>query len=252
MPIIRALAALVLMVGLSPAHGEDAPIPETLVFNISTGGYPPFTIIHADGRISGIFWDVLAAITNRHDIGLQAIQLPPKRVDSLLHEGHADVTMRAIEWTDDPDAFLFTEPVMMTRDALFVHKDRAREIDSVHDLEGTLLTRLGFHYPWLQQKLREGSVDIIPLQEQRALFKRLYQGGDRFTGAVSNLHAGYWVLKNNPRWADSLEEAPIRFDEVAYRLMFPPRHAPMAALVNQELERMRISGELERIIQAYR
>lgn len=252
----HCVMALLLLLGAQAAvsdglseTGEEKP--QTLTFNVSSGGYPPFTIVHDNGAISGIFWEVLSVIADRHQITLESVELPPKRSDDLLREDYADVTMRAIEWTSNPDAFEFSDPVMMTRDAIFVHRRSPLVIRSVEDLRGTLLTRLGFRYPWLDGAVRHGAVDLIPVQDQSAMFKRLYHGGARFTGAVSNLHAGYWTLKNSS-WEDSIRQAPIRLEEVGYRLMFPPRHADLVPLINRELDRMRQSGELDRIIQSYR
>ena len=61
-----------------------------------------------------------------------------------------------------------------------------------------------------------------------------------------------WVLRNHPRGDEVIDEAPIRLEEVGFRLMFPPRHAGLLPDINRELARMRESGELERIINAYR
>lgn len=252
----HCITALALLMGAQLAVSDDGPgtdVRRTLKFNIGTGGYPPYTILSSDGRVSGIFGDTLSVIAKQLDLRLEPVQIPPKRSDSLLQEGYADVTMRAIEWTERPGDFLFSDPVIMTRDAIFVHQDSSDPIHEVEDLEGgTLLTRLGFRYPWLEASIDSGKVSIIPVQKQQPMFKRLYHGGDRFTGAISNVHAGYWVLRNHPRWDEAIDEAPIRLDEVGYRLMFPTRHADLVKDFNRELARLRESGELDRIIDAYR
>lgn len=250
----HCVIALTLLLGAHTAVSDDNPVTDTrkpLTFNISPGGYPPFTIAHPDGSVSGIFWDTLQVITNRLELRLEPIEIPPKRSDSLLDQGYSDVTMRAIEWTANPEEFLFTDPVMMTRDAIFVHRDSQETIEQVSDLNGMLLSRLGFRYPWLDDRLAEGSVTLIPVQQQGPMFKRLYHGGGRFTGAISNVHVGYWMLRRNRLWNDHIHEAPIRLDEVALRLMLPPRHAELVPLINAELNRMRESGELEAIIETY-
>lgn len=249
----HCVIALLLFLGTQTAVGDGtrpAGVPERLTFNVSTGGQPPFTIVHDDGRVSGIFWDVLSAIADSYQVELTSIEVPPKRTESLLLSGHVDVTMRAMEWVDDPQAFVFSDPVMMTRDAIFVHRDSDRKIDAIEDLEGTLLGRLGFHYPWLAERLQQEAVSLISVQDQEPMLRRLYHGGTRFTGAISNLHAGYWTLEN-AAWGDSIREAPIRLDEVGYRLMFPPRHQSLVPWINQELQRMKASGELDRIIRDY-
>ncbi|MFC4260316.1 substrate-binding periplasmic protein [Marinobacter lacisalsi] len=253
----HCILALTLLMGAQIAVSDEAPGQDkaqgVLKFNISSGGYPPFTILSADGNVSGIFWDTLSVIAQRLDLTLEPVQIPPKRSDSLLHQGYSDVTMRAIEWTSNPDEFAFSDPVLMTRDAIFVHQDNPRDIRTVEDLQGgTLLTRLGFSYPWLKEHIDSNKVSIIPVQRQQPMFKRLYHGGARFTGAVSNLHAGYWVLSTNPDWDNAIDEAPIRLEEVGLRLMFPPRHAGLVPEINRELARLRQSGELDRIVNDYR
>jgi polar amino acid transport system substrate-binding protein len=251
----HCILALALLLGAQTAVSDDAPETDartTLKFNVSSGGYPPFTIVYPEGGVSGIFWDTLSVITERLDLTLEPVQIPPKRSDRLLQEGYADVTMRAMEWTDNPDEFVFSDPVIITRDAIFVNKESPHTIREVADLRGTLLCRLGFRYPWLKENLESKAVEMITVQRQQPMFRRLYHGGDRFTGAVSNLHAGQWVLKNNPQWDDAITEAPIRLDDVGYRLMFPPRHADLVPDINRELDRLRQSGELARIINAYR
>lgn len=252
----HCITALALLMGAQLAVSDDTPGADgqrTLKFNIGHGGYPPYTILSPGGQVTGIFGDTLTVIAKRLDLTLEPVQIPAKRSDNLLQEGYADITMRAIEWTESPADFLFSDPVIMTRDAIFVHQDTPAPIQTVEDLEGgTLLTRLGFSYPWLEASLESGKVSIIPVQKQQPMFKRLYHGGGRFTGAVSNLHAGYWVLQNNPEWDDAIDEAPIRLEEVGYRLMLPHRHAGLLEDINRELARLKESGELDRIIEAYR
>ena len=249
------LALTLLLLGTQTAVSDDSPgtdAPTTLKFNVSSGGYPPFTIVYPEGGVSGIFWDTLSVITARLDMTLEPVEIPPMRSDRLLQEGYADVTMRAIEWTESPDEFVFSDPVIITRDAIFVHQERPDTIREVSDLRGALLCRLGFRYPWLEENLKSNSIELITVQKQKPMFKRLYHGGGRFAGAVSNVHAGRWVLKNNPQWDDVIDEVPIRLEDVGFRLMFPLRHADRVPEINRELDRLRQSGKLDSIINAYR
>lgn len=251
----HCILALLALMGAQFAVSDEtskADTTNTLKFNVSSGGYPPYTIVYPDGRVSGIFWDTLTVISQRLGMELEAVQIPPKRSDDLLQEGYSDVTMRAIEWASNPDDFVFSEPVMMTRDAIFIHRDSPITIRKVGDIRGTLLTRLGFKYPWLEEHPDSDAFEVVTVQSQEPMFRRLYHGGDRFAGAVSNVYAGYWVLRNNPHWNDVIDEAPIRLEEVGFRLMFPPRHADLVPAINQELERLKATGELERIINDYR
>lgn len=248
-----ALSLLFAFAAMSTSSASEKPqAPDTLIFNISTDGYPPFTIVHEDGQIGGIFWDVLNTIATRHSIKLEAIQLPTRRVDQFLLEGRADVTMRAIEWTNEPHRFVFSEPLLLTRDAIFFHRNQRQDIRSVDELKGLLLlTQLGFKYPELDEALHGGEIEHLEIQDQQSMFRRLREG-TRFHAAVSNLHAGQWVLRAN-QWQEEIALASIEFESVPYRLMFAPKHqAFVETVINQELEAMRASGELDRIRNLYR
>lgn len=250
--VLRSVTLFVLLLSL-PAHGGGSEaLPDTLVFNISMEGYPPFTILDEQGNVSGIFWDLMASITARHGIELKAVQIPSKRVEQLLLDGHVDVTMRAMEWTRDPDQFVFSEPVLTTRDAVFTHRNHGDRYNTVDDLEGRLvLTQLGFRYPELEDALAQGKIDYLEIQDQRSMFRRLLQG-ERFDAAISNLHAGLWVVREHG-WQDDILLTSIEFKPVAYRLMFAPHHrAFVEKILNPELKAMADSGELETIRNRYR
>lgn len=249
-----AFRTLALLLALClPAHGsEPQAMPDALVFNISMEGYPPFTILDDQGQISGIFWDLLASIAARHDIDLTAVQLPSKRVEQMLLEGHLDVTMRAREWTEHPDQFVFSEPVLETRDAIFVHRNHRGRYRTADDLEGKLvLTQLGFRYPELNDALSEGRIHYLEIQDQSSMFRRLLQG-QRFDAAISNLDAGLWLIREQG-WQDQIELADVVFTPVPYRLMFAPAHRDFVEkILNPELRSMAESGELEAIRDRYR
>lgn len=250
----RLLVALFLLAPLALASPQARPQDDqanTLVFNVSTNGHPPFTIANEDGTITGIFWEVLEHIARKQGITLKPVQLPTKRVDNFILEGQVDVTMRAIEWTDQPDQFIFTDPVVTTSDAVFVHRSKVADIDSLDDLDGKLLLiRLGFHYPDLDPAFKEGRIEFIELQDETSMFRRLLEG-KRFDGAVTNEEVGRWVLLKNG-WNGTIRVAPLKFDEVPYRLMFGRQHEAFVERFNQELQTMKESGELERIMENYR
>ncbi|MCK7551910.1 substrate-binding periplasmic protein [Marinobacter goseongensis] len=92
---------------------------KTLRFNVSPNGYPPYLIVK-NNQPAGIMWDVVTLIAERIGYDVVAEQVPRKRVDTMLQEGYIDSTPRAIEWTDNPEQFLFTDPVVAVEEVLFI------------------------------------------------------------------------------------------------------------------------------------
>jgi len=221
-----------------------------LIFNIGTGSIPPYTIKRDDGSFGGIFWDVLSHIAKAYDYSVIATEIPANRVDDFILEGHVDVTMRAIEWTEEPYRFLFTEPIVIARDVVFTRKDQPLNLKSPEDLSGkTLITHLGYSYPILEPLFESGKITRLELTDEVSMFRRLAEA-ERFDGLLSNYHGGQWIIRVQG-WEDDFRVEPMTLDELPYRLMFAPRWAHFVVIFNRELAKMKKNGELDSIIACY-
>lgn len=224
--------------------------PSVLLFNIATGGYPPYTIVKSDGRVSGIMWDVMSALAKAHNLRLEAREIPTKRVEDFLLMGQLDVTMRSREWSQNPEKFLFSAGVVKVQDMVFTRADSPLVVEEVEDLKGTiLLTQLGYRYPTLEPDFESGAITRLNVTDQRSMFQRL-GSAERFDGLVSELRTGRWLIKTNG-WEGQFEVESLVVDETDYRFMFAPHWADYIDGFNQTLKAMRASGELDAILAKY-
>ncbi|HBM48929.1 MAG TPA: amino acid ABC transporter substrate-binding protein, partial [Marinobacter sp.] len=92
--------------------------PGVFHFNVSPNGYPPYLIVQ-DSEPAGIMWDVVELIVPRLGYQVEPRKIPRKRVDQMLEDGYIDGTPRAIEWTEEPEKFLFTDPVVNVEEVFF-------------------------------------------------------------------------------------------------------------------------------------
>ena len=226
-------------------HSDDE-----LIFNIGMGSIPPYTIKGEDGSISGIFWDVLSRVAREYDYTVLATEVPTNRVDGFLLEGRIDVTMRAIEWTEEPRRFMFTEPITIARDVVFTRIDHPLHLNSPDDFKGkTVITHLGYSYPALEPLFESGEVTRLELHDEISMFRRL-AGAERFDGLLTNYRSGMWIMHNHG-WEDDFRVEPMVLAESPYRLMLAPRWSHFVVLFNRELAKMKENGELARIIASY-
>ncbi|TBW50786.1 transporter substrate-binding domain-containing protein [Marinobacter halodurans] len=231
-----------------PAESDDRL--SVIHFNIAPGGYPPYTIIHDGGQVSGIMWDVMEVLARRQNLTLEARQIPTKRVNGFLLSGHLDATMRAIEWTSKPERFVFTDSVVQAHDVIFSTTQNPLNAQTIDDLKGhTLLANLGYHHPVLKPLFDNGAIHRVDVHNTLEILKRL-SAGDRFDGGIANARAGLWLIRQHG-WEGAFQIEPVKLDETKYRLMFAPRWAPMIAAFNQTLADLRQSGELDAIINRY-
>lgn len=244
--------ALILTLPLSaPAEDAAAPQADAIRFNISPKGYPPFTIVHDDGSVSGIVWDIFTLAAERLDRHVVAVQIPRKRVDDFLLEGRIDATARAIEWTEQPHRFAFTEPLLVVQEVFFKPADSQFRFSSLEALEGkTVLTHLGYEYPRLEPLFSSGKVERFDVRNELEMLHYLLKG-EKFDLAVAVQQVGLWHIRQQG-WKAELDYVTPPLSEQGYRLMFRKDQQELVSRLNAELEKIEKSGELAEILDRYR
>ena len=219
-------------------------------FNVSPNGYPPY-LINVDGKQSGIMWDVVTVIAGRLDYQVIPEEIPRKRVDQMLSEGYIDATTRAKEWTDNPEEYAFTDPVVDIEEVLFVPKDSDLKFEVPEDLfSRTLVTHLGYHYPALEPHFESGRIKRFDVSRDKDMFSYVLHGQD-MDAAVADRLLGKWILRNENMQSE-FRTTSTQLSVYGFRLMLRKDWASFAEAFNRELEAMRANGELEDILTNYR
>lgn len=244
---VCALSLLAYSLCTSTAQGADQ---KAFHFNISPNGYPPYMIVD-QGEPTGIMWDVVALISERIGYEIVAKQIPRKRVDQMLQDGYIDGTSRAIEWTHEPEKFLFTEPVVDIQEVFFTPKHAGETYHSPEDLfSKTVVTHLGYLYPELRPHFESGAIKRFDVSRDRDMFNFLLHG-DRFDAAVVDILVGKWILKQEGL-QDQFTTSSSGISSYGFRIMVRRDYQAFVNDFNAELERIRDNGELSAILANYR
>ena len=218
--------------------------------NVAPNGYPPYIIHSESGTYSGIIWDTVSEIGERLGYSTVAHQIPRKRVDRMLQDGYIDGTARAIEWTPEPERFLFTQPITRIREVFFTTADSQLAIKGLDDIEGlTIVTHLGYHYPVLQPLFESGRARRFDVTKDQDLL-RFILDGMQFDAAIADESVGKWVMQQHG-WSDRIKASEWAISDYGYRLMLRENWTEFAEAFNRELDRMKDSGELQRIHDRY-
>ncbi|WP_375193773.1 substrate-binding periplasmic protein [Marinobacter sp.] len=219
-------------------------------FNISPNGYPPYLIVDGS-EPSGIMWDVVTTICKRLGYGIKPEQIPRKRVDQMLLEGYIDGTPRAREWVENPERFLFTDPVVDIEEVFFVPGPTPFSYSSPEDLlSKTIVTHLGYRYPPLEPYFEDGRIRRFDVSRDRDMFTFVLHG-QRFDAAVADKLVGRWILRNEGLQKQfSITSESI--SNYGFRLMLRKDWQAFANDFNAELARMKANGELDAILANYR
>ncbi|MFO7528425.1 MAG: transporter substrate-binding domain-containing protein [Marinobacter sp.] len=251
-PSLLALSFLCLLSSalLFPIKASEASEKQTVRFNVSPDGYPPYLIVE-NQTPSGIMWDVMSLITDRLGYELIAEKVPRKRVDQMLLEGYIDATPRAREWTDEPEKFLFTDPVVAIEEVFFIPKDSELVYRTPEDLfSKTIVTHLGYIYPALEPHLESGKIQRFDVARDREMFLYVLHG-DRFDAAVADRLVGNWFLRNQGL-RDRFRTSAKSISTFGFRIMLRKDCQDFANEFNRELARIRENGELDAILANYR
>lgn len=233
---------------LSAQKAEDRS--DTFRFNVSPNGYPPYLIV--DGQEpSGIMWDVVELIVPRLGYDLQAQKIPRKRVDQMLADGYLDGTPRAIEWTEEPKEFLFTDPIVNVEEVFFFANNSRLNYQNPSDLFGkTVLTHLGYLYPEMEPYFYDGRITRFDVPRDRDMFRFLLHG-DRFDTVLADRLVGQWILKTEGL-KDQFRTSEAAISQYGFRVMVRPDWVDFANAFNRELDAIRENGELDAILANYR
>ncbi|MBW4936257.1 transporter substrate-binding domain-containing protein [Marinobacter sp. F4206] len=223
---------------------------KTFHFNISPNGYPPYLIVN-ERRPSGIMWEVVSLIGQRLGYEVVPEKVPRKRVDEMLLEGFIDGTPRAIEWTTQPDRFLFTDPVVPIEEVFFIPAESGLTYQSPEDLfSKTVVTHLGYHYPLLQEHFDSGNIQRFDVSRDRDMFTFVLHG-NRFDAAIADRLVGQWILRKEGL-QDRFRSTRMGISNVGFRIMLRKDWQGFADAFNTELKELRESGELDAILANYR
>lgn len=245
------LASLFAPHGVAESSQSSSGNSERVIrFNVSPNGYPPYLITEGDKQ-SGIMWDVVTRVAERLGYRVVPEAVPRKRVDEMLLGGFIDGTTRAKEWTDNPEDFAFTDPVVDIEEVLFIPKDSDLEFEEPEDLVSkTLVTHLGYHYPALDPYFESGEIKRFDVAKDKDMFKYVLHG-ENLHAAVADRLVGRWILLNEGM-EDKFRSSSETLSDYGFRLMFRKDWAPFTESFNRELEAMKQNGELDEILSRYR
>jgi polar amino acid transport system substrate-binding protein len=230
---------------------SSSAFAQTLKFNISKTGYPPYTINNPNEAVSGIFMEVLQRIAGTQGHEIEVISLPRKRVTNMMLNEDVDLTLAAVEWIRNADDFVFTDGILNSRDVLFSLRKAPLLFDRVEDLYGSSLsTHLGYYYPFLDSAFDSGKIIRRDALSFESMLKLTFS--KRTDAVVINRDVGLWMIKNNPEFQGKFLSSNKAINTFKLRLMFNKKWQPFVNTFNEQLALMRESGELREIVISYR
>lgn len=249
------LALSLLLLCFLAASPRARASEETILLGGPHEGWPPFFIPAPNGQpATGIMPDVLRAVAGRVDIKVVEAYYPDKRGMLYLTDGSLDAWPKSEKWVDDPQRYLWTDPVVVSTDVIVSRKRSPLPYHSPQDLVGRDIgVILGYSYPTLEPLFKRGLITPFRAPATKHMLRMLDRG--HVDGAVCNRFVAQWILREDEGLAHEdflFSETPV--DSAPYRFAFTRARdwTEFVERFNSELKAMREDGRLEAILDQYR
>jgi polar amino acid transport system substrate-binding protein len=217
LPFVSTVLSLYLAVAISLPSAVYAN-GKNITFAFPEAGYPPY-VMHGENGQHGVLYDIFEAVSGRLGYTISKLQLPEKRVTREQMTGNVDASPSALPWVEDPDKFVWTDPILITQDNLVFRKDAPISDINSDQLTGQSLTTIkDFRYPSLEPLFVDGKIQRIDTRSIKTMLKIVAM--KRTRAGVLDRIVGKWTMRDSDLGFDKnlLEFSDEGFDPVGYRV----------------------------------
>ncbi len=218
-------------------------------------GWPPFIIVSKRGLShEGIMIDVMREITNKMGYKVDIDFYPEKRSMLLLEEGRIHAYAKAKEWTENPSAYLWSAPVMVSEDILVSNTQNPVQFQTVHELSRHSIGSVyGFSYPALDAAFASDAIHHHTAKDTESILRMVQRG--HIDAAATNRNVAEWIIRNQGDMAQrDFTYSSTIIGSAPYRFAFcnDPKWEQFLICFNRELASMKSDGRLQAIFNRYR
>ncbi|GFD88976.1 hypothetical protein KUL152_12020 [Tenacibaculum sp. KUL152] len=166
---------LIIAVYLASVKANATPIKLTLAIN-SPGTPPHLYFDAAQKHYVGVIPDILTTAENDNAIEVTYVDSHRSRSETFVAEGQLDMFYSSLEWLDEPERFIATDPIFLHKSYLYSNKPLPTGFGANAHTHARICTRRGFHYPGLQPWFDEGNLVRIDSSNHETMLKMVLLG----------------------------------------------------------------------------
>ena len=242
---MRLLLSVLLLVLSVPSVAAEAP----LRFSVADSWSMPLMQSDINGPRDGFLFDIMQSLSRQVGRKAEYHVLARMRVQSALERGEIDVRCYAAQsWMPNMSGdYLWSPPLMTQRDLLISTADHLAPVHVEQLQDKTIGTVLGYTYPHLQQLFDSHQLQREDARNQELVLQKLQAG--RYHYAVGNEWSLNWFNRNLP--PERRLHAVSIIEEQAVGCVVRNNADVPTQWILRTLLKMKMSGEIEQIIQRY-
>ncbi len=221
--------------------------------NLTAFDYPPF-YSEENGKIDGIFVEVIRELFGRMDIETDLQLYPLKRVLSMLQYGDADGQVGLIRTVEREEYLYFADPIITVRGLIWSavdRKDEAINFDSIEELKPYKIgVTLGYSYGQrFDNLLKTMRVDYAP-RDYNNYLKLMNHRIDIFPG---NEIVAKGLFKKHPELKGKFVHSDKSFIDWVLHIAISKksRFTPMIPNINRVLADLKREGFIDKTVKKY-
>lgn len=174
--------------------------------------WPPYTIFHADGSVTGVDIEILREMARRLDVDLKIVEAPWVRCLVDMEKGSADILSAALKRPDRENYMYYLEPPYLeySTKCFYVKRGSRVKIKKYTDIYKYKvgLTRGSAYFPEFDEDER---VNKVVVADTNQLIKMLMAGHlDVFIGTEEVIE--YFIMSNKSYDRSLFEKADFEYN----------------------------------------
>lgn len=256
---LRHITLMIVLAGIlccPPRVFASAPCPDggPIVIGTREQGWPPYHLPQGHPEGNGIMPDIFIEAATSLGCEVRRSFMPEKRVFIEIERAEVDVFTKARDWIDEPDAYLWSIPVLYCTDRLLFRKDKVFPFRCLDDLKGKRLGTIhSYGYPALEPLFRSKAAVREDAMDVEGML-RMLKKGNTDAAVITRVVALWTFSRHRDLDAESFRFSDLQIGTGGYRFMFG-MHRAWGRFIREfddELIRMREDGRLDAILKKYR
>jgi len=220
-----------------------------LRFSVADSWSMPLILLDEGEPTAGILFDIMQSLTRQLGLRAEYHVLPRLRVQAALERGEVDIRCYAAQaWVPNLSGdYFWSLPILYQRDLLIASAETAAGPYPSQFENETVGTVLGYNYPELQHLFNNHQLVREDARSQEQTLRKLVAG--RYNYAVSSELALDWVNRDLPA-VQRMKVISLVSEQPAGCIIRNDPGLPTQKIL-RTLVRMRVSGEIQQIIDRY-
>lgn len=220
-----------------------------LRFSVADSWSMPLIQLDEGEPTAGILFDIMQSLTRQLGLRAEYHVLPRLRVQAALERGEVDIRCYAAQaWVPNLSGdYFWSLPILYQRDLLIASAETAAGPYPSQFENETVGTVLGYNYPELQHLFNNHQLVREDARNQEQTLRKLVAG--RYNYAVTSELALDWVNRDLPA-VQRMKVISLVSEQPAGCIIRNDPGLPTQKIL-RTLVRMRVSGEIQQIIDRY-